>query len=503
MALRAACVVASLFFLNAVRAQDLVGTWILQPTPGPDAIAIRLVFTQSGGRPKGTLTSAAQTLALKHLIVVGSRVSFSLRGGALMKGNVHGDDLKMLMSLPGTAAPYPQNFHRASAEDLSVLSAEPTVVFQKQPLPELRDLPDNGVARTPPMGVGNWVQPTDTTVRDMADWMVASGLRDAGYVYLQIDAGWQGRRDANGVLHSNADFPDMKALADYVHSRGLKLGLYSSPGPVDCLGYVGSYGHEQQDATTFAEWGVDYLKYDWCSAGRLHTTQSDMQALYQKMGQALQGTGRPIAYALCQYGLFDVGKWGRKVGANLWRTSNDIQDKWASMTDNGFEKDGDRANAGPGAWNDPDGLQVGKGGMSHTEYGTQMTLWAMLSAPLLVEARDNDLRHLDLQDLAILLNKEVIAIDQDTLGEQAHRVKRQGLLEVWSKHLSSGQTAVAFFNRSNAPRNVGALWSEVHLTGGQRVRDLWRGVDLGTEVQGYRARVSPHGAVLLVLTAVQ
>ncbi len=297
------------------------------------------------------------------------------------------------------------------------------------------------------MGIGNFTVTTDAEVRKVADQMVAYGLRDAGYVYIQIDEGLARPPRRQGDIHPNAKFPDMKALADYVHSKGLKLGLYSSPGPAACWGYAGSYGHEQQDANTFAAWGIDYLKYDWCSAGEIYHTQPEMQAAYQKMGEALRASGRPIVYGLCQYGLFDVSSWGRKVGANLWRTTDDIGDRWSSMVSNGFDHNGKLDHTGADGWNDPDDLQTGIGGMTTEEYRTQMTLWSIMAAPLLVEKNNNDLAKWTPAIKDILLNKEVIAVDQDAMGKQGHQVLQQGLMEVWAKPLSDGATAVALFNR--------------------------------------------------------
>ena len=209
------------------------------------------------------------------------------------------------------------------------------------PLPALHDVPDNGLARTPPMGWNSWNKFArkidDISVRGMADAMVASGMRDAGYTYINIDDTWEGPRDAQGNITGNLKFPNMKGLADYVHSKGLKIGIYSSPGPKTCGGYEGSFGHEEQDAKTYAAWGFDYLKYDWCSAGRIYK-DSDMRAVYQKMGDALLATGRPIVFSLCQYGDDDVWKWGAKVGGNLWRTTGDINDSWKRMDEIGFKQ---------------------------------------------------------------------------------------------------------------------------------------------------------------------
>jgi alpha-galactosidase len=332
--------------------------------------------------------------------------------------------------------------------------------------------------------------------------MIALGLRDAGYVYIQIDEGWQGRRDAEGNIHPNAKFPDMKALADYVHSKGMKLGIYSSPGPAACWGYAGSHGHEQQDANTYAKWGIDYLKYDWCSAGLIYRTREEMQAVYQKMGEALRSTGRPIVYALCQYGMNDVSSWGRKVGANLWRTTGDAFVAWKTVSANGFDGNGKLTHDGPDGWNDPDDLQTGIKGMTIAEQRAQMTLWSIMAAPLLVEQNNNDLATWTPEIVDILTNREVIAVDQDILGKQGQRAFRQGSIEAWEKPLSDGSTAVALFNRGEAEQMVRIAWNELGIRNVRSVRDLWRKSDLGSLPKGYEGAVPVHGAVLLKVAAI-
>jgi len=262
------------------------------------------------------------------------------------------------------------------------------------PLPTLHQVRDNGLARTPPMGWNSWnkfaSRVDDAAVRGAADAIVANGMKDAGYIYVNIDDTWEAGRDAEGNIQINRKFPDMKALADYVHSRGLKLGIYSSPGPNTCAGYEGSYGHEIQDAKAYASWGIDYLKYDWCGARNIYK-DDEMRAVYQKMGDALNNSGRKIVFSLCQYGRADVWRWGPLVGGNLWRTTGDIRDSWESMTKIGFNQGDIAQYAGPGHWNDPDMLEIGNGGMSAVEYKTHMSVWAMLAAPLLA---GNDLEHM-------------------------------------------------------------------------------------------------------------
>ena len=354
------------------------------------------------------------------------------------------------------------------------------------------------LASTPPMGWNSWNKFADKiddkTVREIADALVSSGMKDAGYVYVNIDDTWEGERDAQGNIQSNSKFPDMKALADYVHGKGLKIGIYSSPGPKTCAGFAGSYRHEAQDAKTWAAWGIDYLKYDWCSASEVYQP-SDMQAVYRKMSDALKATGRPIVFSLCQYGLQNVWEWGASVGGNLWRTTGDIEDKWKSMATIGFDKQtGHDQYAGPGHWNDPDMLEIGNGGMSRTEYVTHMSLWAMLAAPLLA---GNDVRNMSDETREILTNKEVIAVNQDPLGQQGRRVSKTGAAEIWARPLENGDLAVALFNRGETMAEIVAYWSILGLEGKHKVRDLWRHVNAGSVKDAYLADVPQHGVVML------
>ena len=376
----------------------------------------------------------------------------------------------------------------------------PSVDYASLPrltLPDLHPVASVGVARTPPMGWNSWnkfrTKIDDVTVRGVADGIAASGMKDAGYKYVIIDDGWQGSRDTNGVLQPNPQFPDMKALADYVHSKGLLIGIYSSPGPRTCGGFEGSYGHEDQDAAMFAAWGMDYLKYDWCSASRIWK-DTDMQAAYQKMGEALKKSGRPIVYALCQYGRAGVTKWGPEVGASLWRTTGDISDRYASMAKIGFAQSDLADFAGPGRWNDPDMLEIGNGGMSPDEYRTHLSLWAMAAAPLIA---GNDVRNMDAGTAAILLNNEVIAVDQDPLGTAGKRVSTMGDVEVWKRPLASGDFAVAVFNRSTQEISATFRWSSVGLGPSQAVRDLWAHADRGKTGEAFSGLVPAHGVIML------
>ena len=368
------------------------------------------------------------------------------------------------------------------------------------PLPPLHKVTYNGLAKTPPMGWNSWNKfkgaVDDKVVREVADAMVTSGMRDAGYIYVNIDDNWEGARDAQGNITSNKKFPDMKALADYVHSKGLKLGIYSSPGPNTCAGYEGSYGHEEQDARTFASWGIDYLKYDWCGARNLYTDE-EMPAVYQKMGDALLAAKRPIVYSLCQYGRLDVWKWGPGVGGNLWRTTGDISDRWDSMTRIGFSQNDLAQYASSGHWNDPDMLEVGNGGMTDAEYKTHMSLWAILAAPLLA---GNDIREMTQATRDILLNREIIAVNQDKAGKQGKRVSQSGDQEIWVRELAGNDLAIGLFNRGSASADITLRWADLGVKGKvKKLRDLWEKREVKVDGTDQKFSVSSHGVVFLRL----
>lgn len=363
------------------------------------------------------------------------------------------------------------------------------------------------LAATPPMGWNSWNhfagRVDDADVRAAADALVSSGMRDAGYIYVNIDDTWEGQRNAQGEIQSNSKFPDMKALADYVHSKGLKLGIYSSPGPKTCAGYEASYGHEEQDAKTYASWGIDYLKYDLCSFRDIMDKESGgnpekafeiQKAAYEKMHKALEATGRPIVFSLCQYGWNDVWKWGPEVGGNLWRTTGDINDSYARMTEIGFAQAGLAKYAGPGHWNDPDMLEVGNGGMTFDEYKTHMTLWSILAAPLIA---GNDLSKMTPETLALLDNHEVIAVDQDRLGREGDRVWAEGPREIWAKPLSGGAKAVGLFNCSDTSRTISLRLSTIGFGNQAKLRDLWAGKSVEAKDGVYLVVVPAHGAVML------
>ena len=368
-----------------------------------------------------------------------------------------------------------------------------------------------GLAMTPPMGFNTWnkfqCNVSDELVRGMADAMVKSGMKDAGYQYVVIDDCWQVKRDANANIVSDPQrFPNgIKPLADYVHSLGLKFGIYSDAGSQTCAGRPGGLGHEYQDAVMYASWGVDYLKYDWC-----HTLPTqDTKASYTNIRAALDASGRPIVLSICEWGSHQPWLWGNEAGGNLWRTTGDIQDRWGgkekwkdgSCCANGVlaildEQVGLEGFAGPGHWNDPDMLEVGNGGLTTTENRSHFSLWAILAAPLIA---GNDLRSMTPEIHDILTNKEVIAVDQDALGRQGRRVWKDGDLEVWGKQMKDGSRAVVLLNRGSSQHEITVNWEQIGYPGhlSAEVRDLWAHKDLGKSTGKFSAPVESHGVVMV------
>ena len=380
------------------------------------------------------------------------------------------------------------------------------------------------LAATPPMGWNSWNffagKVTDKDIRGAADQIVATGMKDAGYIYVNIDDTWEGERDADGVLHSNDKFPDMKALADYVHSKGLKIGIYSSPGPKTCAGFAASLDHEVQDAQLYASWGIDYLKYDLCSyipAEMIKQAPNDkaeqmrmMIAAYDKMGKALKATGRPIVYSFCQYGWDAPWEWAPAIGGNLWRTTGDVQANWQSIYGIINQNAGLAKYAGPSHWNDPDMLEVGNGQISRydnkmhlltlAENRSHFSMWAMLAAPLLA---GNDLPNMKPEIKAILTNKDVIAIDQDKLGHQGTRAYADGEVEVWTRHLAGGAMAIAVLNvgenrYSTHPFHLDL--AKLGLHGAQKGKDLWTGQDV-TLSNNMPVELGSHDILLVRIAA--
>jgi alpha-galactosidase len=375
---------------------------------------------------------------------------------------------------------------------------------------------DNAVSKslalTPPMGWNSWnkfgCNVSDELVRGMADTIVKSGMKDAGYQYIVIDDCWQVSRDASGNIVADAQrFPNgIKALADYVHSLGLKFGIYSDAGSLTCQKRPGGLGHEYQDAIMYASWGVDYLKYDWCN-----TTTQDAKSSYASIRQALDASGRPIVLSICEWGTAKPWLWAKDIGGNLWRSTGDIQDRWVGkrewnpgnccsygMLDIVDQEADLYSYAGPGHWNDPDMLEVGNGGMTTTEYQAHFSLWALLAAPLIA---GNDLRNMTPEIHDILTNKEVIAVDQDPLGRQGRRVWKDGDLEVWAKQLQDGDRAVILLNRGSSGQPITVNWEQLgypdHLSAA--VRDLWAHKDLGKFTVKFSATVASHGVVMVTV----
>ncbi len=361
---------------------------------------------------------------------------------------------------------------------------------------------DNGLARTPPMGWNSWnkfgCNVSEQLIRETADAIAASGMRDAGYQYITIDDCWQVARAPQGtIVPDSTRFPHgIKALADYVHGKGLKFGIYTDAGRKTCEGRPGSYGYEAIDAKTYAAWGVDYVKIDWCNAEGL-----DAKTQYTIFRDALASSGRKIVFSICEWGSNQPWEWASDVG-NLWRTTGDIADRWSSVMTLVDLSSQYWHVARPGAWNDPDMLEVGNGGMTRTEYRAHFSLWAMMAAPLIA---GNDVRVMmdssraaaDIRD--ILLNKDVIAVDQDSLGIQGKIVQASpSELQVWVKPLKDGSRAVLLFNRASVPSTITANFGRIGLkTKRARVRDLWTHTDSASVENAFTAPVPSHGVVML------
>lgn len=371
------------------------------------------------------------------------------------------------------------------------------------------------LALTPPMGWNSWncwgLTVSDEKVKSSAQSFMDKGLIDHGWTYINIDDGWENAtRDAEGNIISNDKFGNMSALGNWLHNNGLKFGIYSSPGTKTCGGYLGSYQHELQDATTYAKWGIDYLKYDWCSYEDVFIKQHDTSLLaYQKpykvMQSALQAQSHDIVYSLCQYGMKDVWKWGADVNGNSWRTTGDIQDTWESVQSIGFSQSHQYPFAQPGHWNDPDMLVVGQVGwsgklrqtrLSPDEQYAHISLWCLLSAPLLIGC---DVSKLDDFTLNLLTNDEVLAIDQDALGKQAQQKIKTKDYQIWVKEVKDGKKAIGIFNLSDVYQNIQLNFSDIGLKGNFTVRDLWRQKNLGVK-QELISKVPPHGVTLILLS---
>lgn len=388
---------------------------------------------------------------------------------------------------------------------------------------KLKIVAGDKIALTPPLGWNSWncfANAVDQDkVKAAADAMVKSGLINHGWTYVNIDDCWENKpgstdpkltgeaRDANGMINTNKKFPDMKGLTDYIHAKGLKTGIYSSPGPTTCGGFYASYQFEDKDARRWADWGFDYIKYDWCSYGSISQgkTLDELQKPYVVMRQALDKVDRDIVFSFCQYGMGDVWKWGEKIGGNSWRTTGDITDTWSSMSKIGFNQAGQEQYAGPGHWNDPDMLVVGLVGwgpqlhpsrLTPDEQYTHISLWSLLCSPLLIGC---DMTRMDAFTLNLLTNDEVIEINQDPLGKQAGRVMKDGGLEIWVKEMEDGSKAVGMFNLTSNTEKIKADWTVLGVEGKQTVRDAWRQKNLGQFNGEFTAEVAPHGVKLITI----
>ncbi len=381
------------------------------------------------------------------------------------------------------------------------------------------------LALTPPMGWNSWYihyhHVTEEHMRGAADVMVESGMADYGYQYVNIDDCWMKKkgdepyRDERGAILCNDKFPDIKGMVDHIHARGLKAGLYTSPGPWTCAGYVGSYEHERLDAEKFAEWGFDFLKYDWCSYTQVAGGKSleDLKRPYQKMGDILEGLERDIVYNLCQYGMGDVWTWGAEVGGNCWRTTGDLGLERGGLLPGfyhiGLSNARHHEHAGPGHWNDPDYILIGRVGnarsqnepgqptkLTPNEQYSYMSMWCLMAAPLFFSG---DMRFLDDFTLNVLCNAEVIEVDQDPQGQQARPLVQDDETLILARPMEDGALAVGLFNLAELAREMAVDWSLLGVQGRRRVRDLWRHRDLGTFDGRFTAQVPRHGVMLIRL----
>lgn len=371
---------------------------------------------------------------------------------------------------------------------------------------------------TPPLGWNSWncwgMAVSDQRVKQSANAMVSSGLVNHGWTYINVDDGWQGDRNAAGVLQPNDKFPDMKQLGDYLHSNGLKFGIYSSPGDKSCGGLPATLNHEETDVKTWASWGLDYIKYDWCSYTQFLENQGktmkqwtvEEQILpFKKLSDAIEKSGRNITHSVCNWGMGEAWKWGARTGGQLWRTTGDIEDSWASMSSIGFSQAEASKYTHPGGWGDPDMLIVGWVGwgdklhqtrLSPAEQYTHISLWAMLSAPMMIGC---DISRLDDFTYNLLANDEVLAINQDPLGKAATQVLSNKDTQIWVKELNNGNKALAVFNLTENDRKIPIDLKQLGLSGFKQLRDAWRQKDLGKMKAGMTTKVEGHGVMLYLL----
>lgn len=384
------------------------------------------------------------------------------------------------------------------------------------------------LALTPPMGWNHWYahydRITDKMMREAADVMISSGMADVGYQYVNIDDCWMNApknndpkrvgplRDDKMNILPNSYFPDMKGLTDYIHTKGLKAGIYTSPGPLTCGGFAGAYQHEEQDALQFAAWGFDFLKYDWCSYGKVPENDKSLEAYqkpYRQMGNILKSLDRDIVFNLCQYGMGGVWKWGAEVGGQSWRTSGDLGFELNRIFDVAIKNSEYRQYSKPGEWNDPDYIQIGWIGKARGQGVPELTamppnmqyaymsLWCLMASPLIYSG---DMSKLDEFTLNVLCNPEVIEVDQDPLGECGLVIKHDPDCFLMVKNLSDGSKSVGLFNRGKNSVEVVADWAELQISGKQSVRDLWRQKELGIYKQKFSAQVPAQGVVMIKIS---
>ncbi len=477
---------------------------ILTPDPGPEPkINGPAVYGCRGGRPflyripctgERPITFSAANLPESLALNVETGI---IRGRAPKRQGTYRVELRA------------RNAHGSDAKDFEIVVGDT-------------------LALTPPMGWNSWYihywRVTDRHMRAAADAMINSGMADFGYQYVNIDDCWMVKpgspdpmiggdpRDAAGAIRSNHHFPDMTALADYIHSKGLKAGLYTSPGPLTCQRYAGSYQHERLDAEQFARWGFDFLKYDWCSYGQVATGEGleRLQRPYRKMGEILAGLDRDIVYNLCQYGMGDVWEWASEVGGNCWRTTGDLGLARGSDLPGfyhiGLSNAQHWEHAKPGHWNDPDYILIGWVGdarkqaegspttLTANEQYSYMSMWCLMAAPLIFSG---DMEKLDAFTLNVLCNAEVIAVDQDALGRQARIIQQDDETLILAKDMRDGSKAIGLFNPGQMARHIDVQWEQVGLEGRCRVRDLWRQRDLGESEHGYGAEIGRHGVAFV------
>jgi alpha-galactosidase len=371
-----------------------------------------------------------------------------------------------------------------------------TAPVAKLPLPSLSDIKPSAILETPPMGwasrqrLGTMID--DEAIRQAADGLEETGLKASGFVFVEVDDGWQGERGATGVLASNPEFPNMKALGDYLHAKGLKFALQTAAAPQSCAGYTGSYGHEEQDARTFASWGVDLLVYDWCGADKIYPSPDETRAVVQKMAEALRESGRDIALEFASVEGLDASGFAARAGVNIVRSGKDVEDNFASAMEAGFSG----AAPADASWPDPGLLQAGNGGMNANEYRAQINLWAVLGAPMML---GNDVRIMRKETLELLTNKEALAISQDGLARAGVKVGQQGNVGVFAKTLSGGATALLFINRGTTSAPASVSWEQLGITGPRQVRDVWWHENLGAVNNRYSSFLTAHTSLLLVL----